>query len=206
MKVLFVGDVVGAPGRRILRARLPGLKRETGADLTIVNGENAAGGAGLTAATAEDIFGAGADVVTTGNHVWDKRETLEFIGNEPRLLRPANYPDGTPGAGSCVVAATNGVRVGVINVMGRVFLQAIDDLLRDPGAAIIGNINEDGYLVASVHEIAALGSWDETLVERALERLPTDRRMRVLDLVPAEALEDAGVDFHEPLIASRRAG
>ncbi len=77
-----------------------------------------------------EILSAGVDVITTGNHVWDKRETLEFIGNEPRLLRPANYPEGTPGAGSCVVAAKNGVRVGVINVMGRVFLHAIDDPFR----------------------------------------------------------------------------
>jgi metallophosphoesterase (TIGR00282 family) len=129
MKVLFVGDVVGAPGRRILRARLPGLKRDSGADLTIVNGENAAGGAGLTAATADEIFGAGADVVTTGNHVWDKREIVSLIERDPRILRPANYPEGTPGAGVVVVTAAD-AKVAVVNLMGRVFMPLVDDPFR----------------------------------------------------------------------------
>ena len=99
------------------------------ADLVIANGENAAGGAGITRDNMLEILSSGVDVITTGSHVWDKRETLEFIGNEPRLLRPT-YPEGTPGAGSCVVTAKNGVKVGVINVMGRVFLHAIDDPFR----------------------------------------------------------------------------
>jgi len=129
MKVLFVGDVVGAPGRRILRARLPGLKRDSGADLTIVNGENAAGGAGLTAATADEIFGAGADVVTTGNHVWDKREIASLIERDPRILRPANYPEGSPGAGVVVVTAAD-AKVAVVNLMGRVFMPLVDDPFR----------------------------------------------------------------------------
>jgi metallophosphoesterase (TIGR00282 family) len=129
MKVLFVGDVVGAPGRRILRARLPGLKRDSATDLTIVNGENAAGGAGLTAATADEIFGAGADVVTTGNHVWDKREIVSLIERDPRILRPANYPEGSPGAGVIVVTAA-GAKVAVVNIMGRVFMPLVDDPFR----------------------------------------------------------------------------
>ena len=129
MKVLFVGDVVGAPGRRILRARLAGLKRETECDLTIVNGENAAGGAGLTSATAEEIFGAGADLVTTGNHVWDKREIATLLDRDPRILRPANYPEGSPGAGVALVPAA-GVRVAVVNLMGRVFMPLTDDPFR----------------------------------------------------------------------------
>ena len=87
-------------------------------------------GPGITRDNLHEILGAGVDVVTTGNHVWDKRETLEFIGAEPRLIRPANYPDGTPGAGSCVVSTTGGVRVGIVNVMGRVFMLAIDDPFR----------------------------------------------------------------------------
>src|SRR6185436_2888554 len=116
MRILFVGDVVGSPGRRIVRMRLPGLIREVGADVTIVNGENAAGGAGLTAATAEELFAAGADVVTTGNHVWDKREALTLVDREPRILRPANYPEGTPGHGIVIVDA-GPTPIAVMNLM-----------------------------------------------------------------------------------------
>lgn len=130
MKLLFIGDIVGRVGRDLVRRYGRALTAAHGADLVIANGENAAGGAGITRDNTYEILGAGVDVITTGNHVWDKRETLEFIGNEPRLIRPANYPAGTPGAGSCVVEARNGVRVGVINVMGRVFLHAIDDPFR----------------------------------------------------------------------------
>ena len=130
MKLLFIGDIVGRPGRDLVRRNTRALAASLQADLVIANGENAAGGAGITRENMYEILTAGVDVITTGNHVWDKRETLEFIGNEPRLIRPANYPAGTPGAGSCVVAARNGVRVGVINAMGRVFLHAIDDPFR----------------------------------------------------------------------------
>ena len=129
MRILFVGDVVGAPGRRIARKRLRGLKRDVGAALTIVNGENAAGGAGLTAATAEELFAAGADVITTGNHVWDKREAVALLDREPRILRPANYPEGSPGSGVAVVTA-EGARVAVVNLMGRVFMPLVDDPFR----------------------------------------------------------------------------
>lgn len=130
MKLLFIGDIVGRPGRDLIRRHTRALAARYGASLVIANGENAAGGAGITRENTLEILTSGVDVITTGNHVWDKRETLEFIETEPRLLRPANYPDGTPGAGSCVVTATNGVAVGVINVMGRAFMQAIDDPFR----------------------------------------------------------------------------
>lgn len=129
MRILFVGDIVGAPGRRIARLRLKGLTRDIGADLTIVNGENAAGGAGLTTATAEELFAAGADVITTGNHVWDKREALGLLEREPRILRPANYPEGSPGAGVVVVTAAE-TKVAVVNLMGRVFMPLLDDPFR----------------------------------------------------------------------------
>jgi metallophosphoesterase (TIGR00282 family) len=130
MKLLFLGDIVGRPGRDLVRRHVRALASHYAADFVIANGENAAGGAGITRENMYEILNAGVDVITTGNHVWDKRETLEFIGNEPRLLRPANYPEGTPGAGSFVAAAANGIEVGVINVMGRVFLHAIDDPFR----------------------------------------------------------------------------
>ena len=129
LRILFVGDVVGAPGRRILKARLKGLATDTGADLTIVNGENAAGGAGLTTATAEEILAAGAQVITTGNHVWDKRDALALLAREPRILRPANYPEGSPGSG-VIVIAVGSARVAVVNLMGRVFMPLVDDPFR----------------------------------------------------------------------------
>ena len=129
MRILFVGDVVGAPGRRIVRQRLKELKRDLGVELTIVNGENAAGGAGLTTATAEELFGAGADVITTGNHIWDKRDILGFLSREPRLLRPANYPEGSPGSGVVIVPVA-GTHVAVLNLMGRVFMPLLDDPFR----------------------------------------------------------------------------
>jgi len=149
MNLLFLGDIVGRPGRDLIRRHVRALAAHHGADLVIANGENAAGGAGITRENMLEILTAGVDVITTGNHVWDKRETLEFIGNEPRLLRPANYPDGTPGAGSYVAAASNGVRVGVINVMGRVFLQAIDDPFR-VAEREIARVKADGAQVVFV--------------------------------------------------------
>ena len=130
MNLLFIGDIVARPGRDLIRKHTRALAASCAADLVIANGENAAGGAGITRENAHEILGAGVDVITTGNHVWDKRETLEFIHNEPALVRPANYPAGTPGHGSFVAKAKNGELVGVINVMGRVFLSTIDDPFR----------------------------------------------------------------------------
>ena len=132
MRLLFLGDLVGRSGRTAVWNRLPGLIRDLKLDFVIVNGENAAGGFGIT----EDIFletlGAGADVVTTGNHVWDQREALVYADRQDRFLRPANYPPGTPGRGSNLYIARNGARVLVANIMGRVFMHPDLD---DPFAA-----------------------------------------------------------------------
>lgn len=149
MKLLFLGDIVGRSGRDLVRRHVRALASHHHAALVIANGENAAGGAGITRENTYEILGAGVDVITTGNHVWDKRETLEFIGNEPRLLRPANYAEGTPGAGSVVVSASNGTRVGVINVMGRVFLHPIDDPFR-VAEREIARVRQDGAQVIFV--------------------------------------------------------
>jgi len=127
MKLLFLGDIVGRPGRDLVRRHLKALAAAHGADLVIANGENAAGGAGITRDNTNELLAAGVDVITSGNHVWDKRETLEFIGAEPRLVRPANYPAGTPGLGSYVARSRTGVSVGVVNVMGRVFMSPLDE-------------------------------------------------------------------------------
>jgi metallophosphoesterase (TIGR00282 family) len=135
IRILFVADVVGHPGRDAVKAILPGLKNEVGADLTIVNGENAAGGFGLTSKIAAELNGAGADVITTGNHVFAQKEFLPDLPNLERVLRPANYPPAAPGRGSCVVEAA-GRQVLVMNLMGRVFLDALDDPFRAADAIL----------------------------------------------------------------------
>src|SRR3954467_8393141 len=132
MRLLFVGDVVGRSGRTAVTERLPGLKRDWKLDCVIVNGENAAGGFGITEPIYNELIDAGADVISGGNHSWDQREALVFIERAPRLIRPHNYPPGTPGRGMVMIDAKNAARVLVINVMGRVFMEPLDD----PFAAI----------------------------------------------------------------------
>jgi len=128
LRILFVADVVGQPGRSAVKAILPDLKRELGVDLTIVNGENAAGGFGLTAKIAAELRGAGADVITTGNHVYAQKDFVAELPRLDRVLRPANYPPRAPGTGSCLVKVA-GVDVLVLNLMGRIF---VSDGLDDP--------------------------------------------------------------------------
>jgi 2',3'-cyclic-nucleotide 2'-phosphodiesterase len=127
MRLLFLGDIVGRSGRAAIAGRLPGLVADHRLDFVIVNGENAAGGFGITEEIFRGVIDAGADVVTTGNHVFDQREALVFAARQDRFLRPVNYPQGTPGRGSGLFMARNGARVLVMNVMGRVFMDALDD-------------------------------------------------------------------------------
>lgn len=127
MRLLFIGDVMGRSGRTAIAAELPGLRTAWRLDCVVINGENAAGGAGITEAICADLIAAGADAVTLGNHAFDQREALVFIEREPRLVRPLNYPKGTPGRGATLVETADGRRVLVINVMGRVFMDALDD-------------------------------------------------------------------------------
>lgn len=126
MKVLVIGDVVGEPGRRAIAKSLPRLVANHAVDLVIANGENVAGGFGITPDLAHELFELGISVITTGNHAWDKKEIVEFIRHEPRLLRPANYPDGVPGTGSLVVETPGGERLAVLHVMGRAFMPTLD--------------------------------------------------------------------------------
>ncbi len=122
MNLFFVGDVVGQSGRRVLLQHLPTLRERLKLDLVVVNAENAAAGFGITQKIAQEFFAAGIQVLSTGNHIWDKKEALEFIGGEPRLLRPHNYPAGTPGSGWYIAQTLGGINVGVLNVMGAVFM------------------------------------------------------------------------------------
>src|SRR2546427_9290500 len=119
MKILFIGDVIGEPGRKTVARQVPRLVRERGVDCVIANAENAAGGFGVTPDVARELFAAGVHVLTSGNHIWDKKEIIDYIKDEPRLLRPANYPKGVPGFGSVVVTTAAGEKVGVVQVMGR---------------------------------------------------------------------------------------
>jgi len=126
MRLLFVGDVVGRSGRKVVMEELPRLRERYRADFVILNGENAAGGFGITEDICQKFLDAGADVITTGNHVWDQREALVFIERQERMLRPLNYPEGTPGRGAGLFKAANGADVLVINPMGRVFMTDLD--------------------------------------------------------------------------------
>lgn len=127
MRFLFLGDVVGRPGRVAVQERLPGLRERWKLDCVVINGENAAGGFGITEAICDELLAAGADAVTLGNHSWDQREAMVFIERQPAMIRPANYPPGTPGRGATVIEAKNGARVLVVNVMGRLFMDPLDD-------------------------------------------------------------------------------
>ena len=136
LRILFVADVIGAPGRDVVQALLPGIKRRHDVQLTICNGENSAGGFGLTHDSAAALFGAGVDVLTGGNHLWDRKESLSYLAEEPRLVRPANLPPTTPGQGWRVFEASDGTKVGVVNLLGRVFMKEADCPFRTLDQAI----------------------------------------------------------------------
>jgi len=127
VRILFIGDIFGKPGRDLIRRGVGPLVEHHGIDLVIANGENAAAGSGITRELGDQILGWGVDVMTSGNHIWSKREAIDYIGAEPRLLRPANFPAGAPGNGSYLARSADGRTAGVINIMGRVFMQPLDD-------------------------------------------------------------------------------
>ncbi|WP_420559487.1 TIGR00282 family metallophosphoesterase [Tepidicaulis sp.] len=138
MRLLFLGDIVGRSGREAVVSVLPRLRQEMALDFVVINGENAAGGFGITAAICDELYDAGADAITLGNHAWDQREALAHVEREDRLIRPRNFPPGTPGRGNGLYEAKNGARVLVINAMGRVFMDAMDD----PFASVDEALNE----------------------------------------------------------------
>lgn len=148
MRVLLIGDIVGKPGRRMATQWVPRLRRERQIDLVVANAENAAGGNGLTHDIADELLAAGIDVLTSGNHIFDKREVLDFIDDIPEILRPLNYPPGVPGHGAVTVKAQDGLQVAVVNVAGRSFLPAsYDDPFRAMDAALDGLNAPDAVLV-----------------------------------------------------------
>lgn len=127
MRLLFIGDIVGRAGRTVLLDQLPGLRKAWRLDCVVVNGENAAGGFGINEQILNDFLNAGVDCVTLGNHAFDQKEALNFISHQPRLIRPLNYPQGTPGRGATLIETEGGARVLVVNAMGRVFMDPLDD-------------------------------------------------------------------------------
>ncbi|HSA63342.1 MAG TPA: TIGR00282 family metallophosphoesterase [Nitrospira sp.] len=126
MKVLYIGDIMGEPGRRAVARMVPRLISQRQIDVVVGNGENAAGGFGITPDLAEELFGMGLSAITTGNHAWDKKEILDYFPRERRLLRPANYPEGVPGQGSVIVQAKNGEELAILQLMGRAYMPTLD--------------------------------------------------------------------------------
>src|ERR1700757_4470840 len=151
LTVLFLGDIVGEPGRTAVIARMPELKKQYALDFVIVNGENAAGGRGIPGKIPIVLLVGGVSVITTGEHIWDQKEILSFIETEPRLLRPVNYPAGAPGSGSIVLETTKG-KIGVINVQASTFMQPIlENPFRAIEAAVTQVRNETRVIIVDVH-------------------------------------------------------
>lgn len=150
MNILFIGDIVGKPGREAIKNLLPQLKKEFTLDFIIANAENAAGGSGITSKVAEELFETGVDVVTSGDHIWKKKEIFEIINSEPRILRPANFPPGAPGAGFNVFKK-DALKIGVVNVVGRVFMDALECPFRTAMHAQETISKETNIIVVDVH-------------------------------------------------------
>lgn len=162
MKILFIGDIVGRPGRRIIKTILPELINSEKVDLVIANGENSAGGFGINAEVCRELLAAGIDVITMGNHTWDNREIYQVIERERRLVRPANYPGGTPGEGYYLAETSRGVLVGVVNILGEVFLDPLGSPFQTADGVIADIQKKTKIIIIDIHaeatsEKAALG-------------------------------------------------
>ncbi len=151
MKILFIGDIVGTAGRTAVKALLPPLLTRYKIDFAVANGENAAGGFGITERVAAEIFSCGVHVLTSGNHIWDKKDAVPYVAKENRLLRPANYPPGVPGYGSVIYTIPSGEKVGVVNLSGRVFMTGIDCPFRVGSEEIERVQRETKFIVVDFH-------------------------------------------------------
>jgi 2',3'-cyclic-nucleotide 2'-phosphodiesterase len=161
MRLLFIGDVVGRSGRAAVLEHTPILRKRWNLDFVVVNGENAAGGFGLTEAIFDEFIVAGVDAVTLGNHAFDQREALVFIERRPRLVRPANYPAGTPGRGSVIIENASGARLLVVNLLGRIFMDALDDPFACLDRELAGRSRADGghAVLVDMHAEATSEKW-----------------------------------------------
>jgi metallophosphoesterase (TIGR00282 family) len=172
LNILFIADVIGSPGRDVVRALLPDLRRRFDLDLVVCNGENSAGGFGLTRDAAASLFDAGVDVLTGGNHLWDRKESLPYLAQEERLVRPANLPEGTPGLGWRVVEARNGTPFGIVNLIGRVFMKEADCPFRAADQAIAALAGKCRGILVDFHA--------ETTAEKMAMAWHLDGRVSVL--------------------------
>ena len=173
MKILFIGDIVGKPGRDAIKALLPELVKEHGLDFIIANAENSAGGSGITPQTAQELFSYGVDVITSGDHIWKKKDVLEIIRSDNRILRPVNYPEGAPGQGACLFKTKKGIKLGVVNVVGRVFMEALDCPFRAAALAVEGLLKNTKIIIVDIHaeatsEKVALGRYLDGKVSAVL--------------------------------------
>lgn len=151
MKILFIGDIVGSPGREAIRKLLPELKKEYGLDFVIANAENAAGGSGITPKIAEELFSLGLDALTSGDHIWKKKEVFEIINQEERILRPLNFPITAPGRGFGVFKTKEGLKLGVVCVNGRVFMEALDCPFKTTLAAVESLSKQTNIIIVDIH-------------------------------------------------------
>src|SRR5437016_6450014 len=197
MRILFVGDIVGAPGRLIVHDRLADVVSQREIDLVIVNGENAASGFGITPRLAQELLNLGVAVITGGNHSWDRKEILEYLPHEPRLLRPANFPEGNPGSGTYVGTAKNGTKYAVLNLQGRVFMTQIDDPFRKADSELEKLPADVDFVLVDMHAetTARKWRWGGNLIgggRRALGRTSTLARAAEGVLRQARATLPAG--------------
>jgi metallophosphoesterase (TIGR00282 family) len=151
MRVLFIGDIVGSPGRQIVRDRLADIVAQRQIDLVVANGENSASGFGITPRLTQELLGMGIAVLSGGNHSWDRKEILEYMPHEPRLLRPANFPEGNVGSGLYISTAKNGVKYAVLNLQGRVFMTPIDDPFRKADAELARLPQDVAFVLVDMH-------------------------------------------------------
>ena len=151
MRILFIGDIVGEPGRHAIKDLVPKIVKKEKIDFIVANGENVAGGSGITPALVDELLGYGIDVITSGDHIWKRKEITERLSQDARILRPANYPREAPGFGSTVVQSKSGVDVGVINIQGRVFMQAIEDPFRVVKSEVEKIKNKTRIIIVDVH-------------------------------------------------------
>ena len=151
MKLLFIGDIVGKPGRKAVRYFLPRLREALDLDFVIANGENMAGGSGVTPSTANEVFESGVDVMTCGDHLWDKREVVSLLKNEPRFVRPNNYPQDTPGQGFCIQKKSNLPPIGVLNLQGQTFMRPIENPFYSAESAVIDLKKKTNIILVDMH-------------------------------------------------------
>lgn len=215
VNILFIGDIVGKPGRQAVSRELHRLVDRYSVDVVIANGENASGGFGITAESAKELFASGIHLFTSGNHIWDKKEAFEYLKREERIIRPANYPDGAPGRGSAIITTPGGVKVGVLNLEGRVFMDALDCPFKAADREIAVLAASTNIIIVDFHaeatsEKSSLGWYldgrvsavvgTHTHVQTADERLLADGTAYITDVGMTGAFDSViGVRKDEPI-------